>query len=158
MIILGIDPGTATMGYGLIEAGKPAKTRCLDYGCILTEPTLPQGERLVLLQKELRAMIAKHHPEMLAVESMFFFRNQKTAIPVSQACGVVLLTASQKKVPVYEFTPPQVKLMVGNFGLAKKKDIQEEVKKILSLKEIPKPDDAADALAVALTCVRKLEI
>ena len=152
MVILGIDPGTATTGFGVIKAGKGL--RCLDYGLIQTEPCLAAGERLRVINKELNKLTKKYEPEALAVESLYFFKNMKTALPVSQAKGVVLLTAAQKKIPVHEFTPLQAKMAVAGYGKAEKKQVQEMIKIILNLKKVPKPDDAADALAVAICCAR----
>ena len=162
MVILGIDPGTATTGYGAIEflKGRGQKTqilKCLDYGLIQTDPSLTAGERLKKLNNQLDGLIRKYRPNILAVESLFFFKNLKTAMPVSQAKGVILLTAAKKKVPVYEFTPLQVKTAITGYGRAEKRQIQEMVKVLLELKEIPRPDDAADALAVAICGARFVE-
>ena len=152
MVILGIDPGTATTGYGVIKVpkGKTGKIKTLAYDCIITDPKLPSGERLKKINKEINCLIKKYQPNVLAVESIYFFKNLKTAMPVSQAKGVILLTAAKKKVPVYEFTPLQVKMAVAGYGKAEKKQVQKMVKLLLNLKEIPKMDDAADALGVAL--------
>jgi len=155
MIIIGIDPGTATTGYGVIRTkNKKLKMKnnlsCLDYGCIKTSQKFSDGERLKKINQELNKIIRKYKPKVLAVEKIFFFKNLKTAMPVSQAKGVILLTASRKKIPVYEFTPLQVKMVIGGYGRTEKKEIQKKIKTILNLKEIPKPDDAADALAIAV--------
>ncbi|MCD6178089.1 crossover junction endodeoxyribonuclease RuvC [bacterium] len=154
MIILGIDPGTATTGYGLIKI-KKKKTRkrrfeCIDYGLIQTSPSLSLPERLKKINNELNKIIKKYQPELLAMEKLYFFRNTKTAIPVSQAEGVILLTAAKKKIPVDFFTPLQVKSMITNNGWAKKNEVQKKIKKILKIKENLKPDDVADALAIAV--------
>ncbi len=164
MIILGIDPGVAKVGFGVVRKiqNLKSKTRdrlkCLDYGLIQTNPGLPAAERLKKINNELNRLIKKHQPNVMAVENVYFFKNQKTAMPVSQAKGVILLTAAKKKVPVYEFTPPQVKLAITNYGRAEKIQVQKMVKNILSLKEIPKPDDAADALAVAICCAHSVPL
>lgn len=150
MIILGIDPGTATTGYGLIKKGK--KLNAIDYGCIRTSADLSAPERLNKLYQELNSLIRKHKPDIVAVEDIFFFKNLKTAIKVSQARGVILLTAVKKKTKIMEFTPLQVKQAVACYGRADKVQVQKMVKTLLGLKEIPKPDDAADALAVAICC------
>jgi crossover junction endodeoxyribonuclease RuvC len=156
MIILGIDPGTASTGYGIIKNFKSSKLKnkahfkCLDYGVIKTSPSLAKPDRLKKINNELDKIMRKYRPEVLAVESLYFFKNLKTAIPVSQAGGVILLTAAKKKIPVYEFTPLQVKLMVAGFGRAEKEDVQKKTRLLLKLKDLPKPDDAADALAIAL--------
>ena len=158
MIILGIDPGTASTGYGVIKTkNKKRKIKnnlsCLAYGLIKTSPSSVPSERLKKINNELSKIIKKYRPEIMAVENIYFFRNLKTAIPVSQAKGVILLTAAKNKIPVQEFTPLQVKLSVTKNGWAEKKDVQKKIKRILNLKEIPKPDDAADALAIAVTYV-----
>jgi len=155
MIILGIDPGTATTGFGVIKHAKELK--CLDYGLIQTSPSLTSGKRLDILNKELKKIIKKHKPEILAIENIYFFKNLKTAMPVSQAKGVILLTAAQRNIRVVEFTPLQVKMSVTGYGRAEKKQIQRMMQCLLNLKEVPKPDDAADALAVAVCCARGIK-
>jgi len=158
MIILGIDPGTATTGYGVIKNQKKKKNPvCLEYGLIETKANLSPSERLKKINIELGKLIKKYQPEILAVENVYFFKNLKTALPVSQAKGVILFTAAKKKIPVYEFTPLQAKLAITGYGRAEKKQIQKMIKSILNLKEIPKPDDAADALAIAICGLRSLE-
>jgi len=154
MIILGIDPGTATTGFGVIDY-KKKKMTCLDYGVIETSPKLNPGERLKQLNFDLSQVIKKHKPEMAAVESLFFFKNLKTAMPVSQARGVIIFTLAKKNVPIIELTPMQAKTAVTGYGKATKKQVQEMVKKLLNLDKIPKPDDAADALAIAICCADK---
>jgi len=160
MIIIGIDPGLATIGYGIIQrvkkSGKGAFL-CLDYGLIKTLPSFSQGERLKKIHKELNFLLKKYRPEILAVENIYFFKNQKTALPVSQAKGVILFTAANRKIPIYEFTPLQVKLRITGYGRADKKEVQKETQKILKLKELPRPDDAADALAIAICYAKLLE-
>lgn len=153
MIILGIDPGTANTGYGIIEKTKFIK--CLDYNVIHTFPGTEPGERLRIINNELLKVIKKYQPDILAIEKLFFFKNLKTAIPVSQAKGSILLTAAKKKIPVWEYTPLQIKMTVTGNGRADKKQVQNCLKKMLKLKETPKPDDAADALAVAITYLLK---
>jgi len=153
MIILGIDPGTATTGFGIIEKTKK-KIRVIDYGCIKTCPDLGAGERLKIINNELNKLIKKHRPNILAVETVYFFKNLKTAMPVSQAKGVVLLTAAKKKIPVYEFTPLQMKMAIAGYGKAEKKQVQEMLKILLNMEETPKQDDAADALGIALCCAK----
>jgi len=154
MIILGIDPGTATLGFGVIEKkGKNINT--LDYGCIETLPGPTDGERLKIINNELNKIIKKYQPEIMAVETLFFFKNLKTVMPVSQAKGVVLLTAAKKNIPVVEFTPLQVKMTIANYGRADKKQVQRMIQTMLCLEEKPKQkdrrkDDATDALGIAL--------
>ncbi len=155
MVILGIDPGIANTGYGLIKIkNRKLKTknnlRCLDYGLIKTSPSFTTPDRLKKLSNELTKIIIKYQPEVMAVENIYFFKNLKTAMPVSQAKGVILLAAAKKKVPVEEFTPLQMKSMITKNGWASKIEVQKNVKRLLKLKEIPKPDDAADALGIAI--------
>jgi len=158
MIILGIDPGTATTGYGVILAKSLNSTnrdnfKCLSYGSIKTSPEMAMPQRLKKINNELAKILKEHQPEVMVVENLFFFKNLKTAMPVSQAKGVILLTAAKKNIPVHEFTPPQVKMLVAGSGKAEKIHVQKKVKAIFGMKDIPKPDDAADALAIALTYV-----
>jgi len=157
MIILGIDPGTATTGYGVINYQKKNKKQivCLDYGIIQTSPKQSVGERLIQLNFDLNEIIKKYKPEMAAVESLFFFKNLKTAMPVSQARGVIIYTLSKKNVPFVEFTPLQAKTAVTGYGKATKNQVQKMVQQLLCLEEMPKPDDAADALAIAICCADK---
>ncbi len=153
MIVLGIDPGTASTGYGIIKKSK--SLRCLDYNVIRTAPGVKPGERLRFINNEISKVIKQFQPDILAIEKIYFFKNLKTAIPVSQAKGSILLTAARKKIPVWEYTPLQVKLTVTGNGKADKKQVQESLKKMLKLEKIPKPDDAADALAIAATYLLK---
>jgi crossover junction endodeoxyribonuclease RuvC len=161
MVILGIDPGTASTGYGVIKKVKGQKTKsrdcfkCLGYGLIKTSPSFTASERLKKLNSELKGLIKKYQPKILATESLYFFKNLKTVMTVSQAEGVILFTAAQKKIPVYEFSPLQVKSAITGYGWAEKKIVQKKIKSLLKLEEIPKPDDAADGLAIALTCFLK---
>lgn len=159
MIILGIDPGTATTGFGVIDYSKKSKTpfRCLAYGTIETSPKQDAGERLERLNFDLNEIIKKYKPELAAVESLFFFKNLKTAMPVSQARGVIIFTLSKKKVPIIEFTPQQAKNTVTGYGKATKTQVQKMIKNLLNLEKIPKPDDAADALAIALCCANSIK-
>jgi len=158
MIILGIDPGTAIIGYGLIEKeNRGQKLNLLKYGCIKTSSNLSTAERLKVLAAELNSLIKKHKPDIVAVEDIFFFKNLKTAIKVSQARGVILLTISQSNIQVFEYTPLQIKQAVACYGRAEKSQVQKMVKALLGLDEIPKPDDAADALAVAICCAHSIK-
>lgn len=154
-MILGIDPGTAAIGFGIIK--KEKEISLIDYGCIKTPTNLTTAERLKELHRQLNALIKKHKPDMVAVEDIFFFKNLKTAIKVSQARGVILLTAAKSKIPVFECTPLQVKQAATGYGRAEKIQVQEMVKTLLNLKEIPKPDDAADALATAICCAHTIK-
>lgn len=160
MIIIGIDPGTARTGFAVVSKISSSKSknrnklRCLDYGVIQTTPSLSPEARLKKLHLELSKLLNKYKPKILVVEKIYFFKNLKTAIPVSEAKGVILLTAAQKKIEVKEFTPLEVKMGISGYGRATKQQIQRMVKEILNLKELPKPDDAADALAIALYYLR----
>lgn len=149
-IIIGVDPGTATTGFGVISCG--SNLDCLQYGVIQTSVGLPQAIRLKKISAELEKLIKKYRPEILAVENIFFFKNLKTAMPVSQAKGVILLTAAKNGIYVQEFSPLQIKTAVTGYGRAEKKQVQKMVQAILCLKQVPKPDDAADALAAAICC------
>lgn len=155
MKILGIDPGTATTGYGVIKSDG-RKLTMLEFGCIKTSKSHPLPERLEEIYKDLNSLIRKHKPIRIAVESVYFYKNVKTAIAVAQARGVVLLCARQNKIPIVEFTPLQVKNSLTNYGKADKKQVQFMVKTLLNLKSIPKPDDAADALALAICGVNHM--
>lgn len=152
MIILGLDPGSAKTGYGVIEKRPRSKLECITYGCITTPQSKSNSERLLLLEKELAGILKRYQPNVAAVERLFFFKNLKTVMPVSEARGVILLTLARHKIPMYEFTPLQVKMTIAGYGRAEKKQVQRMVKEILSLPEIPKPDDAADGLAMAIAC------
>ncbi len=153
MKILGIDPGVAIVGYGVIE-NKQRKLQLVDYGCITTKVGVLHAERLAKIGDELSKIIEKHKPDILSVEELFFCKNVKTALKVGEARGVILATGMQYKLPIREFTPLQVKQAVTSYGRADKKQVQEMVKVILGLKEIIKQDDAADAVAVAITCAQ----
>jgi crossover junction endodeoxyribonuclease RuvC len=151
-VILGIDPGIADTGFGIIE-DKGGKLIGVDYGSIKTAAKLPMDVRLELIHLELTKIIKKYKPNLIAVEQLFFCKNVKTALLVGHARGVVILTARQNRLPIVEFTPLQVKQAVSTYGRAGKMQVQKMVMLILDLKEIPKPDDAADALAVAIAAV-----
>jgi len=149
MIILGIDPGTAIMGYGLIEK-KGNKLTALNYACWRTAAPAPLAERLLHLYNCLEELLSHNRPDEVAVEELYFNQNTTTAMAIGQARGIVLLAAAQKGIPVCEYTPLQVKQAVAGYGKADKKQVQQMVKMLLGLQEIPKPDDTADALAVAI--------
>ena len=150
MIILGIDPGIGRVGWGLIEE-KNLKQNLIAVGCLETDSKLPEEKRLQKIRTFLTEMIKKYRPDVVATESLFFATNAKTAITVGQARGVILLTIADQNIPAFSYTPLQVKLSVTGFGKADKNQIQQMVKSLLKLPQIPKPDDAADALAIALT-------
>lgn len=153
MLILGIDPGLATTGFGLVRTGKTRASllECVAYGTIDTAPDTILPDRLKKIHTDLNRVISQYQPTALVMENVFFFKNAKTIIPVSQAQGVILLAAAKKKLPVYRYTPIEVKMTITGFVKSDKKDIQKEIRKILRLEEIPKPDDAADALSIAST-------
>lgn len=149
MIIIGIDPGYAIVGIGVVEY-KGNKFRPIEYTAITTPAGMNTVDRLKKIYDEMAMLIDKHKPDAMAIEELFFNSNQKTAINVAQARGVILVAAANKGVPVREYTPLQVKQSVTGYGRADKNQIQEMVKLILHLNVIPKPDDAADALALAI--------
>lgn len=150
MIILGIDPGLATTGFGVVRKDKYKKFSVVDYGCILTKPDSPAGDRLKKIHNEINRLIKKHKPDLISVESIYFFKNLKTAMPVSQAKGVILLAAAQRKVPVCEITPLQMKMSIVGYGRADKKQVQKMAEIILEMDKPIKSDDAADALGIAI--------
>lgn len=150
MLTLGIDPGTATTGYGLVRQGGKQLEQ-VSYGCIITASDEAPQARLGIIYKQLKALIAKYSPEVVAVERLFFGQNTKTAMAVGQSRGIVLLAAAESGVKIAEYTPLEVKLAITGYGKAEKKQVQQMVRVMLRLEDIPKPDDAADALAVAIT-------
>ena len=149
MIILGIDPGIAIMGYGIIEY-KHDNFNVLDYGCVRTDNSLDMAKRLVQLYNSILYLVHKYKPDDMAVEELFFNKNAKTVMVIGQARGVSMLAGSNCGLKVYEYTPLQVKQGVVGYGRAEKAQVQQMVKTLLKLDSIPKPDDAADALAVAV--------
>ncbi len=149
MLILGIDPGTAATGFGLVEKNKNQLTM-IQYGVISTPAKTALASRLLIIYKKINALIKKYQPDLVACEQIFFFKNAKTAITVGHARGVILLCSSQNKIPVFEATPLQVKQAVSCYGRANKEQVQKMVKLLLKMEKIPKPDDAADALACAI--------
>lgn len=153
MIILGIDPGTAKTGYGVIRKVKTVKY--LDCGVIKTSSSLAAAERLRIINNELSKIIRIYRPEILAMENVFFAKNLKSAKQVTQAEGVILLTAAKKKIPIYQFTPLEIKMAITNYGWAKKIKVQKKIEKMLNLKEVSYSNHAIDALAVALTYLSK---
>ena len=158
MRILGIDPGTGILGFGVIDVDKSSKMSLVDAGVIRTPVHEDDSVRLLTIFNELKSIIAEFKPEVMSVEKLFFARNVTTAMTVSQARGVVLLLGMQHELELHEYTPMQIKQSVTGYGRADKKQIQEMVRVLLQLKEIPKPDDAADALAAAICCSMTLRI
>jgi crossover junction endodeoxyribonuclease RuvC len=155
VIILGVDPGTAALGYGIVERNA-GRLRAIDYGCLETSPDLTLPERLLAIHSLLDDLIQLHEPAVVAVERLFFSRNAQTAIAVGQARGVVLLAAAQHGRPVREATPNEVKTAVAGYGAADKQQVQRMVQLVLGMKELPTPDDAADALAVAVCIANRV--
>ena len=152
MKILGIDPGIGICGFGLIETSSRASAKALDYGAVTTKVDAPLPERLKELYDSLQEVLEQTKPEVVAVEKLFFSKNITTGIAVAEARGVILLASEQKGLPVYEYTPNEIKKSLTGYGAATKAQIQEMVRVHLGLEQKPKPDDAADALAVAITC------
>ncbi|MEJ2011599.1 MAG: crossover junction endodeoxyribonuclease RuvC [Anaerolineales bacterium] len=150
MLVLGIDPGTARTGYGLVSEAGNGDLQLVAYGVIKTVADIPQAERLHKLHSELKALIDEHHPAEAAVERLFFQKNVSTAMSVGQARGVILLALQQAGLPVGEYGPQDIKQAVTGYGAADKVQMQRMVKTLLAMSEIPKPDDAADALAIAI--------
>lgn len=151
MRILGIDPGTGILGFGIVDYEK-TKLTLVDAGVIRTPVNHPDAERLLIIYDELKQLIEEFKPEVMSVEKLFFAQNVTTAMTVAQARGVVLLLGQQHKLGLHEFTPLQIKQAITGYGKADKKQIQEMVRVLLQLKEVPQPDDAADALAAAICC------
>jgi crossover junction endodeoxyribonuclease RuvC len=149
MIILGVDPGTAITGYGVLKSDGD-NLEMIDYGAITTPADWPMARRLQHIHAQLTALIAKHQPTDAVVEKLFFSKNVRTALSVGQARGVALLAAAQAGLTIHEYTPLQIKQAVVGYGRAEKQQIQQMVKLLLRLDSIPQPDDAADALAVAI--------
>ena len=149
MIILGIDPGYAIVGYGVLAYEK-TRFRVLDFGAITTPAGMPFPERLRVIHTDLSYLMNRFSPDAMAIEKLFFNTNQKTAIDVAQARGVIVMTAQLFGVGIYEYTPLQVKQSVVGYGRAEKKQVQEMTKQLLGLSAVPKPDDTADALAMAI--------
>lgn len=149
MIVLGIDPGTAITGYGIVSS-QAGKDKMLAYGSIRTSPDISMPLRLLKLKEELESLINEYRPDVTAVEELFHHKNAKTVITVAQARGVILATAAQQRLNIVEYTPLQVKQSVVGYGQADKKQVQIMVARILGMDKIPRPDDAADALAIAI--------
>lgn len=161
MIIIGVDPGVATTGFAIIKkkdykAIDDKKFEVIDFGCIITLTGFTPAERLNQIYKQINLLIKKYKPDLMSVESLYFFKNLKTVMPVSQAKGVVLLASAQKKIPILEFTPLQVKMTIAGYGRAEKKQVQKMTKELLDLSKFDmkeknrNKDDASDALGVAI--------
>ncbi|MBP3493471.1 MAG: crossover junction endodeoxyribonuclease RuvC [Oscillospiraceae bacterium] len=153
MRILGIDPGVATVGFGVIESDR-GHQQMMQYGAITTSAGLPLATRLVQIADDLEELIRQFKPDEIAIEELFFSKNITTGIAVAHARGVILCTAERLQVPIYEYTPMQVKQAVVGYGLADKHQVMDMTRRLLKLKAIPRPDDAADALAIAICHAR----
>ena len=153
MRILGIDPGVAIVGFGLIESER-GSVRMLQYGAVTTPAGLPLATRLVQIENDMTELIRQLKPDEIAIEELFFSKNITTGIAVAHGLGVILCTAERLGVPIYEYTPMQVKQAVVGYGLADKKQVMDMTKRLLKLKAVPRPDDAADALAIAICHAR----
>ena len=153
MRILGIDPGVATIGFGLIEA-EGGRQQMLRYGAITTPAGLPLATRLVQIADDMEELLRQFQPEEISIEELFFSKNITTGIAVAHARGVILCTAERMQIPIYEYTPMQVKQAVVGYGLAEKRQVMDMTRRLLKLKAVPRPDDAADALALAICHAR----
>lgn len=149
MRVLGIDPGYARCGFGLVDS-QGSRLRTVDYGVFETSAGTPFEERLLYIADGVDALVKRFKPDVMAVEELFFARNTTTAMGTAQARGVIMLSAARHEIPIFEYKPAQVKLAVTGYGRADKKQVQEMVKTLLNLRQIPNLDDAADALAVAI--------
>ncbi|MBG90826.1 MAG: crossover junction endodeoxyribonuclease RuvC [Actinobacteria bacterium] len=157
MIVLGIDPGVATTGYGVISTQGSKMSLC-EYGVIKTAAKQPLETRLITIRREMTQILAQFKPDTMGIEDLFFNHNTKTAMMVAQGRGVLLLTGAEAGIPIHSYTPPQIKLGVSGYGSAPKQQVQKMVKSLLNLPKIPRPDDAADALAVAICHAHSLRM
>lgn len=156
MIILGIDPGTTQIGFGLIKK-EDGKIQLKKYGCLFFNKYKPE-ERVLYIFNQISSLLIKEKPDVVAIEKVFFGKNTKTAMAVSEAKGVIILSILKRGLPFKEYTPLQVKQATTSYGRAGKKEMQKMVRLLLGLKEDPKPDDAADALAIAITCAQYINL
>lgn len=151
MLVLGLDPGTARTGYGLVREHSDGTLEAIAYGVFTTTPDMPTANRLLHLYSQLNQVLTQYQPEQVAIEELFFGKNATTGITVAQARGVLLLALAQAGRPIYEYKPKTAKMTITGFGDADKHQMQEMIRQILELESIPKPDDAADGLAIAIT-------
>ena len=158
MLVIGIDPGTATTGYGLVRENRDGSLTAIDYGVVLTPAKMPMPDRLLELYRKLSEVLLLHRPDSSAVEKLFFQRNVRTAISVGQGRGVALLALAEAGLSVAEYTPMEIKQAVAGYGGADKNQVQHMVRAILNLDDIPRPDDAADALAVAICHLHSAQV
>ncbi len=154
MLILGIDPGVATVGFALLDAGPGQQQRLVTCGAITTPAGLRLSARLMQIESDLHALITQFSPDVMAVEELFFSKNVTTGIAVAHARGVILLAAEREGIPIFEYKPKQIKQAVTGYGGAEKRQVMEMTRRLLNLKDTPRPDDAADAVAVALCHAR----
>lgn len=154
MRILGIDPGIATVGFGIVDSERGTALRMVQYGAITTEAGLPLARRLYQINHDLEELISMFQPDAIAVEELFFNTNITTGIAVAHGRGIILFTAEKMGVPIFEYTPSQVKQAVVGYGKAEKRQVMDMTRRLLKLKTIPKPDDAADGLALAICHAR----
>ena len=157
MRVLGIDPGTITTGYGVVES-RNDEIALVECGVLVSRQRSPIGERLSYIYRELLKVIQRHHPDTVAVEQPFVANNVRSALAIGRAQAIALLAAANKGIPTHEYTPAQIKQMVANYGASSKEQIQEMVRLQLGLAEAPQPDDAADALAVAICHLRQIHL
>jgi crossover junction endodeoxyribonuclease RuvC len=161
MIILGIDPGSAIVGYSIIKKDHNKCLEVIDFGCIVVDKFLTTGERLQKIYKEITKLIKVHKPNIISIETLFFFKNLKTVMPVSQTRGVILLAAAEHKIPAWEFTPLQMKMAIAGYGRAEKKQVQKMIEETVDLKKFNlkeknrKKDDAYDAIGMAICAAIK---
>ena len=155
MRILGIDPGVAIVGFGVIDSER-GQQNMVQYGAITTQAGLPLATRLVQIQNDLEELIGVFKPDEISIEELFFSKNITTGIAVAHARGIILYTAEKMGIPIYEYTPMQVKQAVVGYGLAEKKQVMDMTRRLLKLKAVPRPDDAADALAIAICHARSI--
>ncbi len=158
MLSLGIDPGTATLGFGLVREHRDGSLEAVDYDVIRTTAKTPMPQRLQIIHNKLKSLIDQHQPDRAGVEELFFSRNVTTALTVAQARGVILLTLQNADLPIAEYKPNIIKQAVCGYGGADKAQMQEMVRLLLGLEKIPRPDDAADALAVAITDIHSYRL
>lgn len=151
MIILGIDPGFSHLGYAIIDVNK-GNSKVIDCSCFKTSPRLEYGKRLVLVAEKVKELISKHQPQFLAIERVFFAKNQKTALQVAEVRGVLIYIAASSGIPTCEYTPLEIKMALCGYGKATKEQVQKMLKILLNMNFLPKEDDASDALAISLTC------
>jgi crossover junction endodeoxyribonuclease RuvC len=154
MLVLGIDPGTATTGYGLVREDEDGAVIAVAYGAITTAPKTPMPQRLQAIYRGVTKLIREYKPDEAAIEEMFFGRNITAAIHVAQGRGVALMAMADAQLPIREYKPAQIKQTIAGYGNAPKEQMQEMVRTLLELDAIPKPDDAADALAIAITALQ----